>query len=109
MAQALERACFDYMMLEDTLMLSDAYGHSTESYLKNAIMVPKHDPAPMAALIGAATQKLGIVANVGTLVAPITRAQYLSGGAAVPPQLFSLAGLETRAKADVMQQSGFVI
>ena len=29
-AQALERACFDYLMLEDTLMLSDAYGHSTE-------------------------------------------------------------------------------
>ncbi len=28
--------------------------------------------------------RLGIVANVGTLVAPITRAQYLAGGAAVP-------------------------
>ena len=33
--------------------------------------------------------RLGIVANVGTLVAPVTRAQYLAGGAAVPPQLFS--------------------
>jgi len=33
--------------------------------------------------------KLALVANVGTLVAPITRAQYMSGGAAVPPQLFS--------------------
>jgi len=33
--------------------------------------------------------KLAMVANVGTLVGPITRAQYLSGGAAVPPQLFS--------------------
>jgi uncharacterized protein (DUF1501 family) len=33
--------------------------------------------------------KLAMVSNVGTLVAPITRAQYLSGGAAVPPQLFS--------------------
>lgn len=33
--------------------------------------------------------KLALVSNVGTLVAPITRAQYLSGGAAVPPQLFS--------------------
>ena len=49
MARALERACFDYLMLEDTLMLSDAYGHSTEMYLKKAIMVPKHDPAPLAA------------------------------------------------------------
>src|SRR5881227_822845 len=34
--------------------------------------------------------KLGLVANVGTLVAPVTRAQYLAGGAAVP-QLFSHA------------------
>jgi uncharacterized protein (DUF1501 family) len=33
--------------------------------------------------------KLALVSNVGTLVGPITRAQYLSGGAAVPPQLFS--------------------
>src|SRR5260370_640668 len=40
MAKALERACFDYIMLEDTLMISDAYGHSSEAYLKHAIMVP---------------------------------------------------------------------
>src|SRR5881394_1256730 len=33
--------------------------------------------------------KLAIVANVGTLVGPVTKAEYLSGGAAVPPQLFS--------------------
>lgn len=30
-----------------------------------------------------------VLANVGTLVAPITRAEYRSGGAAVPPYLFS--------------------
>jgi len=35
--------------------------------------------------------KLAIVTNVGTLVGPITKAEYLSGGAAVPPQLFSHA------------------
>ncbi len=33
--------------------------------------------------------KLAVVANVGTLVAPITKAEYLAGGAAVPPYLFS--------------------
>ena len=26
MAQALERACFDYVIIEDKLMVSDAYG-----------------------------------------------------------------------------------
>jgi len=30
-AQALERACFDYMILEDTCMVSDAYGGSFET------------------------------------------------------------------------------
>jgi hypothetical protein len=34
MAKSLERACFDYIMLEDTLMIADAYGDSTETYLK---------------------------------------------------------------------------
>src|SRR4051812_12973751 len=33
--------------------------------------------------------KLTMVANVGTLVAPITRLQYMSGSVGVPPQLFS--------------------
>src|SRR3954453_8474649 len=36
--------------------------------------------------------KLGLVSNVGTLVAPVTRAQYLAGGAAGAPQVFSPAG-----------------
>ena len=33
--------------------------------------------------------KAAIVANVGPLVAPLTRAEYEAGSAAVPPQLFS--------------------
>ena len=33
--------------------------------------------------------RLAFLANVGTLVAPITKAEYQSGGAAVPPYLFS--------------------
>ncbi len=33
--------------------------------------------------------KLGMVANVGTLVGPVTKTEYLSGSAAVPPELFS--------------------
>jgi len=36
MARALERACFDYMILEDTCMVSDAYGGSFETSLKHA-------------------------------------------------------------------------
>jgi long-chain alkane monooxygenase len=69
-AKSLERACFDYIMLEDTLMLSEAYGGSTEHYLKHAIQVPKHDPAPLAALMGSNTTRLGVVATMSTLGYP---------------------------------------
>src|ERR1700736_3221424 len=70
MAKAMERGCFDYIMLEDTLMISEAYGDSIEAYLKHAIMVPKGDPAPLAALIGANTRHLGVVATLSTLAYP---------------------------------------
>lgn len=70
MAQALERACFDYIMLEDTVMVPDAYGHSTEAALKHALMVPKHDPMPLAALIAHATTRLGVVATMSTMAYP---------------------------------------
>jgi FMN-dependent oxidoreductase (nitrilotriacetate monooxygenase family) len=70
MAQALERACFDYIMIEDTLMVSEAYGESAEATLKHALQVPKHDPAPLAALIAAATSRLGVVATMSTLAYP---------------------------------------
>ena len=70
LAKAMERACFDYLMIEDTLMLSEAYGGTSETYLKSAVMVPKHDPAPLAALIGAATTHLGIVSTLSTMAYP---------------------------------------
>jgi FMN-dependent oxidoreductase (nitrilotriacetate monooxygenase family) len=69
-ARTLERACFDYIMLEDTLMLSEAYGGTTQHYLKRALQVPKHDPVPMCALMGAATQRVGVVATMSTLGYP---------------------------------------
>src|SRR5204862_2644131 len=49
---------------------------------------------------------LGVVANVGTLVAPITRAQYLSGGVAVPPQLFSHADQSVQWQTSVHDHPG---
>lgn len=70
MAKAMERACFDYIMIEDTLMISDAYGGTTEAYLKNAIKGPQHDPAPLAALLGANTTRMGVVATLSTMGYP---------------------------------------
>jgi long-chain alkane monooxygenase len=70
MAKAMERACFDYIMIEDTLMVSETYGGSAEAGLKHAQMVPKHDPSPLAALISAATRRMGVVATFSTLAYP---------------------------------------
>ncbi|BDA82734.1 dibenzothiophene desulfurization enzyme A [Aureimonas sp. SA4125] len=70
MAKAMERACFDYIMLEDTLMISEAYGHSMEAYLKYALMGPKSDPMPLAALIASRTKHLGVVATMSTMAYP---------------------------------------
>jgi FMN-dependent oxidoreductase (nitrilotriacetate monooxygenase family) len=70
MAQALERACFDYIILEDTLMVADAYGGTMEGALRYAAFAPKHDPLPLATLIAAATSRLGVVATMSTTFYP---------------------------------------
>ena len=69
-AQALERACFDYIMLEDTLMVSEAYRGTAEATLKYGLQVPKHDPIPLAAMIAAQTARLGVVATMSTMAWP---------------------------------------
>jgi long-chain alkane monooxygenase len=69
-AKALERACFDYIMLEDTLMVPEAYGGNARIPLKGGIQVPKHDPVPLAAVIGSHTSRLGVVATMSTLGYP---------------------------------------
>jgi alkanesulfonate monooxygenase SsuD/methylene tetrahydromethanopterin reductase-like flavin-dependent oxidoreductase (luciferase family) len=70
MARALDRACFDYMIFEDTCMVSDAYGGSFESSLKHAVFAPKHDPVPLVPLIAQATSRLGVMATMSTSFYP---------------------------------------
>ncbi|MEJ0094452.1 MAG: NtaA/DmoA family FMN-dependent monooxygenase [Methylocella sp.] len=70
MARTLERACFDYIMIEDKLMVPETFGGSSEAALKNAMMAPKHDPAPLATAMGMATSRLGVVATMSTLAYP---------------------------------------
>lgn len=69
MAQALERACFDYLILEDKCMVSDAYGGTMEMDLKHG-GTPKHDPAPLATLISYCTSHIGVVATLSTSFYP---------------------------------------
>jgi FMN-dependent oxidoreductase (nitrilotriacetate monooxygenase family) len=68
MATSLERAGFDYMMLEDSSVVPDIYGGSLEQSLKTGVV--RHDPIPLVSLLGAATSRLGIIATVSTSFYP---------------------------------------
>lgn len=69
-ARALERAGFDYLLMEDSSFVPDDYGASMEFYLRNAARVPKNDPLPLVPLLAQATEHLGIVATVTTTFYP---------------------------------------
>jgi len=69
MAKTLERACFEYIMVEDKLCVSESMGGTAEIYLKHGL-APKHDPAPLAALMSSVTSRLGIVITMSTLGYP---------------------------------------
>ncbi len=70
LARAMERACFDYMLIEDTLSVPAIHGGSNATYLKHGIMAPKHDPSPLAAILGSVTSRLGIVITLSTMAYP---------------------------------------
>ncbi len=65
-ARALERACFDYILLEDSSYVGESFGGSTDIYLKNGIAVPRQDPSVVAALMTQVTSRIGIVPTFGT-------------------------------------------
>jgi FMN-dependent oxidoreductase (nitrilotriacetate monooxygenase family) len=66
LARILERACFDYVLIEDSSYIGESYGGSNAIYLENAIAVPRQDPAIIAALMVQATSRIGIVPTFGT-------------------------------------------
>jgi len=70
LARALERACFDYVLIEDSSYVGESFGGSTELYLKHGIAVPRQDPSVLASLMCAATSRIGIVPTFGTYAYP---------------------------------------
>ena len=69
-AQALERACFDYILLEDSSYIGESYAASREIYLRHGIAVPRQDPSVVASLMTAATSRIGIVPTFATFAYP---------------------------------------
>jgi FMN-dependent oxidoreductase (nitrilotriacetate monooxygenase family) len=70
LARELEKACFDYLMIEDSLMVSDTYRGTMEYSLAHGAGAPKNDPMPMVPLIAQATSKIGIIATMATSFYP---------------------------------------
>jgi FMN-dependent oxidoreductase (nitrilotriacetate monooxygenase family) len=69
MARSLERAGFDYMMLEDGSFIPDAHHGSMSGSLASGL-VPKHDPMTLLPLIGQATEHIGLIATVTSTFYP---------------------------------------
>jgi FMN-dependent oxidoreductase (nitrilotriacetate monooxygenase family) len=61
LAQGMERACFDYMIIEDSSNVPYTYKGSHDTYLKYAASAPKLDPAVLVPYLAQATKTLGLV------------------------------------------------
>ncbi|HLS78662.1 MAG TPA: NtaA/DmoA family FMN-dependent monooxygenase [Nocardia sp.] len=70
MVRDMERAGFDFMMLEDSLMVPDIYAGTAELELKHAFYAPKLDPVPVVSMLAYATEHIGIVATASTTFYP---------------------------------------
>jgi len=78
-ARSLERACFDYLIIEDSGFVADNWAGSSELYLRAGLTVPKHDPAVLATVIAKGTSRLGIVPTLTTTEwPPYLLARYVS-------------------------------
>jgi alkanesulfonate monooxygenase SsuD/methylene tetrahydromethanopterin reductase-like flavin-dependent oxidoreductase (luciferase family) len=62
----MERACFDYILIEDSIYIGQNWQDSREIFLKNGMSVPRQEPSIVAALMAAATTRLGIVPTLST-------------------------------------------
>jgi FMN-dependent oxidoreductase (nitrilotriacetate monooxygenase family) len=66
LARAIERAGMDYLLLEDSIYIGQNWQNSRDMFLKNGMSVPRQEPSVIAALMAAATTRLGIVPTLST-------------------------------------------
>ncbi len=66
LARSIERACFDYLLIEDSIYIGQNWQDSRDMFLKNGMSVPRQEPSVVAALMAAATSRLGIVPTLST-------------------------------------------
>jgi FMN-dependent oxidoreductase (nitrilotriacetate monooxygenase family) len=70
LARGMERACFDYLIIEDSSMVPYTFRGSHDTYLKYAASTPKLDPAVLVPYLAQATTRLGLVPTLSTTEYP---------------------------------------
>ena len=70
LARGLERACFDYLIIEDSSMVPYSYQGSHDTYLRYAASTPKLDPAVLVPYLAQATTHLGLVPTLSVTEYP---------------------------------------
>ena len=68
--RSLERAGFDYVMIEDSSNIPYTYKGSHETYLRYAVDSPKLDPAVLASFMIQATKHIGVITTLSTTEYP---------------------------------------
>jgi alkanesulfonate monooxygenase SsuD/methylene tetrahydromethanopterin reductase-like flavin-dependent oxidoreductase (luciferase family) len=69
-ARSLERARFDYLLIEDSSYVASVWRNSMEIYAAKAIATPRQDPAVVAGRMLSATSRIGIVPTLATFAYP---------------------------------------
>jgi FMN-dependent oxidoreductase (nitrilotriacetate monooxygenase family) len=70
LARSMERACFDYLIIEDSSNVPYTYQGSHNTYLEHAWATPKLDPAVLVPFLSQATTRLGLVPTLSTTEYP---------------------------------------
>jgi FMN-dependent oxidoreductase (nitrilotriacetate monooxygenase family) len=70
MAEQVEAAGFDFLLLEDALMIGDAFGGTYRLDLQYGCNAPRHDGMLLLPLLGKATRHIGLLATMSTTFTP---------------------------------------
>ena len=66
LARNIERAGFDYLLLEDSIYVGQNWQNKRDIFLQNGMSVPRQEPTVIASLMAACTSRLGIVPTLST-------------------------------------------
>jgi hypothetical protein len=70
LARGLDRACFDYLIIEDSSMVPSDYKGTHDTYLQYAASAPKLDPAALVPYLAQVTKGLGLVPTLSVTEYP---------------------------------------